>query len=83
MSAGAGGARSVSLLAQLLEQAQRAGSALQAWEQEKVGELEHVAAERDALRTELELVEAKLAGRAGTAEPRAQAAVSQGERLRT
>eukprot|EP00937_MAST-01D_sp_MAST-1D-sp2_P002917 g2917.t1 len=83
MSAGAGGARGAPLLAQLLEQAQRAGSALQAWAQEKVGELEHVAAERDALRTELELVEAKLAERAGTAEPCAQAAAPQGGRLRT
>eukprot|EP00937_MAST-01D_sp_MAST-1D-sp2_P005132 g5132.t1 len=79
MIAGAGGASSALLLAQLLEQAQQAGSALQAWAQEKLGELEHVAAERDTLveaklaeRTgTLGLVEAKLAGRTGAAEPAA------------
>ena len=54
MIAGAGGASSALLLAQLLQQAQQAGSALQAWTQEKLGELEHVAAERDALRVQLD-----------------------------
>eukprot|EP00937_MAST-01D_sp_MAST-1D-sp2_P006508 g6508.t1 len=70
MSAGAGGARGASLL-QLLEQAQRAGSALQAWAQEEVAERDALASQGGRLHTELGLLGAKLAGRARAAEPAA------------
>eukprot|EP00937_MAST-01D_sp_MAST-1D-sp2_P003158 g3158.t1 len=73
--AGAGGASSVSLLAQLvalLEQAQQAGSTLAARTEERLGELQHMTAECDVLRVQLASM--------GT---RAQGVPQQNEQLRT